>query len=253
MAKPYRKLPSRILVLGATSVIASGVMRPLAARGASFYLVARNPEKLAAVAADLHTRGAAAVHTRVMDLDDTAAHIAMLAEATQKLGTIEMALLAHGILGDQEKAQADYTAAEAILRTNFLSAVSLITWLANYFEQSRQGILAVISSVAGDRGRKSNYVYGASKGALDIFLDGVRNRIDRSGVQVLTIKPGFVATPMTAHLEQNALFAHPYGVGQGILRAIDKGKDVVYVPPMWAVIMFLIRAIPRSVFKKMNL
>ena len=106
----------------------------------------------------------------------------MLAEALKELETIDLALLAHGVLGDQEKAQADYAATEAILRTNLLSAISLITWLANYFEKTQQGTLAVISSVAGDRGRKSNYIYGASKGALNIFLDGVRNRIDRSGV-----------------------------------------------------------------------
>jgi NADP-dependent 3-hydroxy acid dehydrogenase YdfG len=150
-------------------------MRPLAMRGARFYLVGRNKEKLTAVASDLLTRGAAAVAIRVMDLDDTTAHEAMFSEAEKSLEKIELALLAHGVLGDQEKAQASYAIAEAILRTNFLSAVSLITWLANYFEASRQGTLAVISSVAGDRGRKSNYVYGASKGALNIFLDGVRN------------------------------------------------------------------------------
>ncbi|WP_254062185.1 SDR family oxidoreductase [Acidobacterium sp. S8] len=253
MARTERQLPSRILVLGATSAIASGVMRPLAAQGAQFYLVTRDPRKLAAVAADLQTRGAGAVFTHLMDLDDTDAHGSMLADAAQKLGTIDMALLAHGVLGDQEKAQSDYAAAEAILKTNFLSAVSLITWLANYFEQTRQGTLAVISSVAGDRGRKSNYVYGASKGALNVFLDGVRNRIDRSGVHVLTIKPGFVATPMTAHLDQNALFAHPSGIGDGILKAIRKRKDVAYLPPIWALIMLMIRSIPNAVFKKMNL
>jgi len=228
-------------------------MRPLAQSGASFYLVARSPQKLQAVASDLRTRGASAVFTCVMDLDDTAAHETMLAEAAEKLGTIDLALLAHGVLGDQEKAQTNYAATEAILKTNFLSAVSLITWLANYFESTRQGTLAVISSVAGDRGRKSNYIYGASKGALNIFLDGVRNRIDRSGVHVLTIKPGFVATPMTAHLPQNALFAHPAVVGKGILKAIDKRKDVAYVPPIWALIMLIIRSVPNSIFKKMNL
>jgi decaprenylphospho-beta-D-erythro-pentofuranosid-2-ulose 2-reductase len=177
----------------------------------------------------------------------------MLATAAAKLGTIELALLAHGVLGDQSQAEASYPAAEAILGTNFMAPVSLITWLANYFEASHQGTLAVISSVAGDRGRKSNYVYGASKGALNVFLDGVRNRIDRSGVQVLTIKPGFVATPMTAHLPQNALFAHPSAVARGILKAIEKRKDVVYVPGFWAIIMLLIRAVPGRIFKKLNL
>ena len=228
-------------------------MRPLAEQGARFYLGARSPAKLTAVASDLLTRGASAVFTCVMDLDDPTAHEPMLAEAVKELETIDLALLAHGVLGDQEKAQADYAATEAILRTNLLSAISLITWLANYFEKTQQGTLAVISSVAGDRGRKSNYIYGASKGALNIFLDGVRNRIDRSGVHVLTIKPGFVATPMTAHLPQNALFAHPSAVGKGILKAIEKRKDVAYVPPIWALIMLIIRSVPNSIFKKLNL
>lgn len=240
-------------MLGATSAIASGVMRPLAELGASFYLVARNPEKLEAVASDLRTRGATAVFTRTMDLDDTGAHTKMLTDATQDLGLIEMALIAHGVLGDQEKAQVDYATTEAILRTNFLSAVSLITWLANYFESTKQGTLAVISSVAGDRGRKSNYVYGASKGALNLFLDGVRNRIDRAGVHVLTIKPGFVATPMTAHLSQGGLFADPAVVGRDILKAVQKRKDTAYVPPIWGLIMLVIRSIPEFIFKRLNL
>jgi decaprenylphospho-beta-D-erythro-pentofuranosid-2-ulose 2-reductase len=248
-----RALPTKILALGATSAIAEATLRLFAVRGASFFLVARNADKLEAVAADLSTRGAANVTTHVMDLDDTAAHPAMLGHAADTLGTIELALLAHGVLGDQTEAEASYPAAEAVLGTNFMAPVSMITWLANYFETSGQGTLAVISSVAGDRGRKSNYVYGASKGALNIFLDGVRNRIDRSGVQVLTIKPGFVATPMTAHLPPNALFAHPSAVARGIFRAIEKRKDIVYVPAFWALIMLIIRAVPERIFKKMNL
>lgn len=246
------KVPSRILALGATSAIAEATLRLFAARGASFYLVARNPDKLAAVAADLKTRGASAVATHVLDLDDTGAHPAMLEAAAENLGTIEMALLAHGVLGDQHRAEKSYLAAEAILGTNFLAPVSLLTWLANYFEASHQGTLAVISSVAGDRGRKSNYVYGASKGALSIFLDGLRSRIDRADVHVLTIKPGFVATPMTAHLPQGPLFAQPSKVAAGIFSAIENRKDVVYVPAFWAVIMLIIRMIPRRIFKKLN-
>ncbi|MGC2162386.1 MAG: SDR family oxidoreductase [Silvibacterium sp.] len=249
---PERPFPTNVLALGATSAIGEATLRLLAERGARFYLVARSQEKLDAVSADLRTRGATGVATHVMDLDDTAAHPAMLAAAAHSLGTIELALLAHGVLGDQKEAEASYPAAEAVLRTNFLSAVSLITWLANYFESMGQGTLAVISSVAGDRGRKSNYVYGASKGALNIFLDGVRNRIDRAGVQVLTIKPGFVATPMTAHLAQGPLFARPSQVAQGIVRAIEKRRDVVYLPAFWAVILLILRMIPRKIFKKLN-
>jgi short-subunit dehydrogenase len=247
-----RPFPTAVVALGATSAIGEATLRLLAERGARFYLVGRNQEKLNAVAADLHTRGATGVATHVMDLDDTAAHAAMLAAAAQSLGTIELALLAHGVLGDQKEMEASYPAAEAVLRTNFLSAVSLITWLANYFEATGQGTLAVISSVAGDRGRRSNYVYGASKGALNVFLDGVRSRIDRAGVQVLTIKPGFVATPMTAHLAQGPLFAPPSQVAQGIVKAIEKRRDVVYLPAFWAVILLILRMIPRRIFKKLN-
>lgn len=248
-----RKFPSTVLALGATSAIAEATLRLLAERGARFYLVGRSPEKLYAVAADLHTRGAAGVATHTMDLDDTVAHPAMLAAAAQSLGTIELALLAQGVLGNQEDAQTSYAETEAILRTNFLSAVSLITWLANYFESSKEGTLAVISSVAGDRARKSNYVYGASKGALSIFVDGVRNRVDRAGVQVLTIKPGFVATPMTAHLPQGPLFATPAQVARGIVKAIEKRRDVVYLPAFWRGIMLVVRMIPGRIFKKLNM
>jgi decaprenylphospho-beta-D-erythro-pentofuranosid-2-ulose 2-reductase len=246
-------LPTRILVLGATSAIAMAVTSLFAARGAQFFLVARSADKLDAVRRDTLTRGAASVTVYAMDLDDTGAHAQMFAQAGQVLGSIDLALIAYGVLGDQQEAQSSYAAAEAILRTNFLSTVSLITWLANYFEANGKGTLAVISSVAGDRGRKSNYVYGASKGALNIFLDGVRNRIDRSGVNVLTIRPGFVATPMTSHLPQGPLFASPEQVARGIFKAIASRKDVVYLPAFWAPIMFLIRSVPQSIFKKLNL
>ena len=252
MSEP-QAFPSRILVLGATSSIAMAVTSQLAPRGSRFFLVARNPDKLEAVRRDLLIRGAGSVETFALDLDETSAHPQLLSTAQQSLGSIELALIAHGVLGDQDQAQASYEAAEAILHTNFLSAVSLITWLANTFEAQKRGTLAVISSVAGDRGRKSNYVYGASKGALNIFLDGVRNRIDRAGVNVLTIRPGFVATPMTAHLPKGPLFATPAKVGRGIINAIEKRKDVVYVPGFWSLIMLIIRCIPESIFKKLNL
>lgn len=246
-------LPARILALGATSAIAEATLRPLAEQKASFFLVARNPYKLAAVRDDLLTRGASAVSAVTADLDDTAAHPGLLSEAAAALDGIDLALIAHGVLGDQAEAERDFTAAEAILRTNFLSPVSLIGWLASYMEARHSGTIAVISSVAGDRGRKSNYVYGASKGGLNVFLDGVRNRIDRAGVQVLTIRPGFVATPMTAHLPPGPLFTQPSVVARHILRAIEQRRDIVYVPPFWGLIMFVIRSVPGRIFKKMNL
>lgn len=230
-----------------------GVMVPLAEAHSSFYLVARDKRKLESVRLHLLTLGAKAVETEAMDLNDIDRHAPMLMNATQVLGQLDLALIAHGILGDQELAEHSFAEAAGILETNLFSPISLITLLANYFASSGRGTLAVISSVAGDRGRKSNYVYGASKGGLNIFLDGVRNRIDRLGVQVLTVKPGFVATPMTEHIPHGPLFAQPAAVGKGILRAIENGSDIVYVPGFWALIMFVIRSIPEPIFKKLNL
>ncbi|MFL6305951.1 MAG: SDR family oxidoreductase [Candidatus Sulfotelmatobacter sp.] len=245
--------PQRILVLGATSAIAMAIMRQLITPSAHFFLVARSKEKLTAVAQDLLVRGALRVDMVVSDLDDIQDHPQMLSVATSQLGTIDLALLAHGVLGDQAAAEREYSAAEPILVTNFLSAISLLTWLANYCESQGKGTLAVISSVAGDRGRKSNYVYGASKAGLDAFLSGLRNRIDRSGVQVLTIKPGFVATPMTAHIPKNRLFATPEQVSIGILKAVRRRSDVVYVPWFWRPIMAIIKAVPERIFKGKDL
>jgi decaprenylphospho-beta-D-erythro-pentofuranosid-2-ulose 2-reductase len=253
LAKRDPAFPSSVLVLGATSSIAIATMRMLAVQNTRFMLVARNRDRLTAIAQDLITRGAATVDTWAMDLDDTTAHKEMLTVAAERLGRIDLALIAHGVLGDQQAAEQDFEIAAAVLHTNFVSTVSLLTWLGNYFQGQHGGTLAVISSVAGDRGRKSNYVYGASKGALNIFLDGLRNRIDRDGVNVLTIKPGFVATPMTAHVAHNALFATPDQVAHGILKAVARRRDVVYLPWFWAWIMLLVCAIPGSRFKKMNM
>lgn len=244
--------PVKLLVLGATSAIAMATMRLYARRGASFYLVARNEEKLALVAADVQVRGAAAVHTGVMDLDRTEYHTALLQDAHEKLQGIDAALIAHGVLGDQAAAEQDYRVAEQVIRTNLLSSVSLVTWLANYFVAQKRGTIAVISSVAGDRGRKTNYVYGTTKAALSTFLQGVRNRVDRVGVNVITIKPGFVATPMTAHLPGGTLFATPQAIATGIAAAIDRRKDVVYLPGYWWWIMSAVRLLPERVFKRLN-
>ncbi|AKF83834.1 SDR family oxidoreductase [Myxococcus sp. MISCRS1] len=243
----------KVLVLGATSAIAQATVRLLAARGASLYLVGRNVENLDAVAKDAATRGAAKVESKALDLNDFSAHEALVDGAFQALGGLDGVVLAHGVLGDQTEAQRSWAATEAVLRTNFLSAVSLLTALANRFEAQKAGTLVVISSVAGDRGRQSNYVYGASKGALNVFLQGLRNRLAKSNVAVVTVKPGFVDTPMTAHIPKNKLFASPEKVARGLLSAADGRKNEVYVPGIWALIMLIIKSIPESVFKKLKL
>jgi short-subunit dehydrogenase len=245
--------PRKILVLGATSGIAEATCRIWATQGASLFLVARNAEKLAAVAQDLRIRGASYVDTAVADLDDTDKHPELLAHAVNSLTGMDIAYLAHGILGDQTEAERDFNTAAQILYTNFMAPVSLLTWLANYCVQRHAGVLAVISSVAGDRGRKSNYLYGSSKAGLSAFLGGLRNRVDREGVTVLTIKPGPTKTAMTTGMPKSEKFADVDSVAESIVSAIDKRKDVLYVPFQWQPIMFIIRNIPERIFKKLNL
>ena len=245
------KLTKKILVLGATSGIAEATCRIWAAQGAQLFLVARNPEKLAAVAADLKTRGAAYVGTAVADLDDTDKHAELLSHAINSLTGMDIAYLAYGVLGDQPRAEQDFEHAAQILHTNFVAPVSLLTWLANFCVQRHAGVLAVLSSVAGERGRKSNYLYGSSKAGLTAFLAGLRNRVDREGVTVLTIKPGPVNTAMTAHM--NIRKADVNKVAATIVKAIDKRADNLYVPFQWQPIMFVVRNIPDRIFKKLNL
>jgi decaprenylphospho-beta-D-erythro-pentofuranosid-2-ulose 2-reductase len=246
-------VPKRILVLGATSGIAEACCRIWAARGDSLFLVGRNADKVAAVAADMRTRGASYVDSAIVDLDDTAEHPELLAHAINSLAGLDIAFLPLGILGDQAQAERSFKDADEILQTNFVSPVSLLTWLANYCAQRHSGTLAVVSSVAGDRGRKSNYIYGSSKAGLSAFLAGLRNRIDREGVRVMTIKPGPVKTSMTEGMKGSEKFADVEKVAATIVKAIDAGQDVVYVPGVWRVIMAVIRAIPERVFKKLNL
>lgn len=245
--------PRKILVLGATSGIAEATCRIWASQGARLFLVARNAEKLAAVAADLRTRGASYVDTAVADLDNTEQHPTLLAHAVNSLTGLDVAYLAHGILGDQARAEQDFNTAAQIIYTNYMAPVSLLTWLANFCVQRHAGTLAVISSVAGDRGRKSNYLYGSSKAGLSAFLGGLRNRVDREGVTVLAIKPGPVKTAMTSGMKGSEKFADADAVAKSIVKAIDKRQDTLYVPFQWQPIMFIIRNIPERIFKKLNL
>lgn len=248
--------PKRILVLGATSGIAEASIRLWALRGESLFLVARNAERLAAVAADARTRGARFVETAVTDLDNTDLHPELLAHAINALGGMDVAYLALGVLGDQARAERDFGETGSILHTNFVAPVSLLTWLGNYCAQRHAGTLAVLSSVAGDRGRRSNYIYGSSKAGLTTFVAGLRNRVDRDGVRVLTIKPGPVKTAMTQGMKGESKFADVNKVAASIVKAIDRGRkggDVLYVPGIWRYIMTAVRAIPERRFKGMDL
>jgi short-subunit dehydrogenase len=178
-------------------------------------------------------------------------HQELVSSAQAALGRIDIALISYGVLGDQATAQEDIQAAQEILNTNFLSPAMLTSVLAKNLELQRHGTLAVITSVAGDRGRRSNYIYGSAKAGLSVYLQGVRSRLVSAGVHVVTIKPGFVATPMTAHVPQGLLFVSAERIGKGIVRAVQTHRDVVYLPWFWRLIMIVIRTIPESIFKKL--
>ena len=240
----------KILIVGATSAIAEQAARLYAARGDSLFLTGRNAQRLAAVAADLKLRGAAAVDTAVLDIDDLPAHAGVLERAWSGAAP-QVVLVAPGTLPDQAACEASVELTVREFNTNGLSVIALLTGVA---QRVRAGdAIVVISSVAGDRGRQSNYVYGSAKAALSAFLSGLRQRLAKTGVAVVTIKPGFVDTPMTRDFKKGALWASPQAVARGIVRAADRRRDVVYLPWFWWGIMFIIKHVPEAIFKRARL
>lgn len=243
----------KVLIVGATSTIAQEVSKCFAKDSAWLFLVGRNQANLTVIAEDLRIRGAGKVESLCLDLDTHGLHGELVSTATTALGGLDIALIAHGTLPSQKVCEQNVETTLKEFTTNCISVVSLLTHLANYFEKQRYGCIAVITSVAGDRGRQSNYIYGAAKGAISIFLQGMRNRLSKVGVRVLTIKPGLVDTPMTAGLPKTFLFADPSVVGKRIFKAIMKGEEIVYVPWFWRWVMLIIKTIPESIFKRMKL
>lgn len=241
------------MIVGATSAIAQEVAKRFAAAGGDLFLVGRTRPRLEAVRDDLRARGSGTVEVYLMDLVELHEHPALIEAAFAALGGLDNVLVAHGTLPDQRHCEGSVVETMQALDVNLLSTVSLLTLLANRFEAQGHGCLAVITSVAGDRGRSSNYVYGTAKGALTVFLQGLRNRLHPAGVSVLTVKPGFVDTPMTAALPKNALFADPAAVGSRIYAAMLGGRNVLYVPWFWRPVMTAIRALPEALFKRLKL
>jgi decaprenylphospho-beta-D-erythro-pentofuranosid-2-ulose 2-reductase len=244
---------SGTLIVGATSAIAEATARILAARGEPIYLVARKNENLAAIAADLSVRGSPRVGFEVLDSNDLVAHEPVLERADQFLAGMDKVLIAHGTLSDQAACEDSVSLTMQELKTNALSVVALLTWVANRLAARKSGSIAVISSVAGDRGRRSNYVYGSAKALVTAFLSGLRQRLRESGVNVITIKPGFVDTPMTAAFKKGALWAKPDSIAAGIVRAFDRRSHVVYLPGFWWAIMLIIKSIPEGIFARLKL
>ncbi|MDA9088234.1 SDR family oxidoreductase [Amylibacter sp.] len=243
----------KVLIIGATSSIAEHCARIWAARGDALHLVARNEQQVQVIASDLKVRGASEVTTYFTDLNDTDKHEELLNVADDALEGIDIVLIAHGTLSNQKTCEVSVEETLQEIQTNALSTISLLTLIANRFEAKKSGTICVISSVAGDRGRASNYVYGSAKAMITTFTSGLRQRLYKSNVSVVTIKPGFVDTPMTSAFQKGFLWAKPNTVAKKIVKAIDKKKSEVYVPVFWSSIMEFIRLIPGSVFNRMDI
>ena len=242
---------SYILIIGAKSDIAKATAREYANQGYNLYLAARNSHELTEFANDITVRTQRTVKTVELDVLDYNSHQAFYTQLEEKpLGIIS----AVGYLGDQQNAQSDFSETKLIIETNYIGVVSLINIIANDFEKRRNGFIIGISSVSGDRGRKSNYLYGSAKAALTAYLSGLRNRLFKSHVHVLTVKPGFVATRMTENMDlPKKLTALPEQVAKDIYKAQQKNKNVLYTKWIWYWIMLAIKAIPEWKFKGMNI
>jgi decaprenylphospho-beta-D-erythro-pentofuranosid-2-ulose 2-reductase len=241
-----------VLILGATSALAQATARLFAVDGARLVLVARDSARLDAVADDLRSRGAAAVAVHAGDLADTTQHARIIADALADFDDISHVLIAHGVLPEPGRTFDEPQYGTASMNVNFMSPASLCLQLAPHFEQRRSGCIAVLGSVAGDRIRSSNAIYGTAKGALDLFLRALRTRLDPSGVRVLTLKPGPVDTPMTAGMRRGALMSPPDRVARAIYRAMTgRASGAVYIPGYWRSIMFVIRRIPEGILRRL--
>jgi short-subunit dehydrogenase len=242
-----------ILVIGASSAVAEATARLWAAAGMHLYLVARNADKLALVAADLETRGAR-VTQALLDVNELERHKDVIEAACTALARIDVVLIAHGELPEQSECEGSVAAALLALKTNAISVVSLLTLIANRMQLQRCGVIAVLGSVAGDRGRKSNYLYGSAKALVAVFAQGLADRLHAAGVSLILFKLGRVDTPMTASLRKGPLWVRPDSVARSIHARIAAARPgTYYIPWFWRPVMAVIRALPDSWVRRLNL
>jgi hypothetical protein len=241
-------------MLGATSAIAHAFAKRYAkVEDHSFTLIGRNAERLSACANELQSLGKNEVNIASIDMLDDSEIIQSIDDAIKLCGPIDIALIAHGSLTDQVKAKQDMQYLHDEFMLNAMSVIIASQYIAKHFVSKGKGILIGIGSVAGERGRKGNYTYGAAKSAVNVFLSGIRNDIGSDTIRIMTIKPGFVSTPMTAHLKQSFLFVKPDFIAKEVIRGIEQGIDVMYIPSFWRLIMMIIRALPEKIFMKLNI
>jgi decaprenylphospho-beta-D-erythro-pentofuranosid-2-ulose 2-reductase len=244
----------RVIILGATSGIAEATARLYAKEGAELLLVGRHGERLLAIADDLIVRGARRAEVAITDLAVVDDATTAFAGFVTTLGGVDHLLLAYGILGDQAEAVKDQAAAERILQINFNSAAAWAQAAANHFDGQGHGSLVVLGSVAGDRGRRANYVYGAAKAGLAALVEGIAHRFAAKGPRAVIVKPGPTITAMTEGMNRKGLlWATPEQVAAVVRRAADKGGPVVYAPWFWRFIMLIIRFLPAPIFNKLEI
>jgi decaprenylphospho-beta-D-erythro-pentofuranosid-2-ulose 2-reductase len=248
--------PRRIAIFGATSRIAIEAARLWLASGVHLVVVARNAERLRMLTDDLSIRagGLAQIDAVTANLADLDTLPALWKSLAARFPDLDGVLIAHGSLPDQARCEAEPDVMLQEIRVNALSAMTLLTVIANDFEARRRGVIGVLGSLAGDRGRRGNYVYGAAKGMLAVFLQGLRSRLHASGVTVITLKPGFVITPTTRDLDpEGPLWSRPERVARGIVRAFERRRGVVYLPWFWRPVQWAMRMIPEPLFKRLSL
>lgn len=243
-----------VLVLGGGSEIALATCRALLARRtARLVLAGRKPEALEASAVELRDAGASDVHVVAFDATDRSSHERFVADVFDRFGDIDLVLVAFGVLGDQDRAARDATAALEVADTNFTGVVSVTIPIAQRLELQGHGMIVLLSSVAAERARRSNFVYGASKAGADAFCQGLGDRLAGRGVHVMVVRPGFVHTKMTAGMRAAPFSVQPEQVADAIVRGIARRADVVWVPPVLRAVMAVIRHLPRPVFRRLDL
>jgi decaprenylphospho-beta-D-erythro-pentofuranosid-2-ulose 2-reductase len=246
--------PQSLLLLGGTSDIGLAVVRALAGGPLrTVVLAGRRQDALESAATDLRDAGVKEVDTVLFDADDTAAHGALIDDVFDRHADIDVVLMAHGVLGDQERAEQDPGEAVRILETNFVGSASLGLHAARRLRQQGHGTLVVLSSVAGERARRANFVYGSSKAGLDAFFQGLGDSLVGTGVRVLIVRPGFVTTKMTDGMEKAPLSTSADEVAKVIVGAIASGKEEVWAPPALRYVMAGVRHLPRPLFRKLKM
>lgn len=243
----------KIIIIGATSAIAKSTARLYAKQNSQLFLVGRNEKNLQELKVDLELRGASSVKGLAIDITKTKEHANVITKSIEFLEYIDIAIICHGSLPDQTNCENDFSETKKAINVNGLSVISLCTEISKQFKTQKRGTLAVITSVAGDRGRQPNFIYGAAKSMVSTYLQGLRGKLLPFGVHVIDIKPGLIDSPMTAKFKKGALWSSPESVATKLVSGIDNKRHTIYAPSYWRFIMAAVCSIPDAIFKRLKI